>query len=211
MMLDCVIRADEPREPALNEFLESCKKNVNAVPGVEIRRQNGRPLYSNKEKRLEELAFVKAFPHGKNGFEEERKLKITPLDYYQARIMSSNPALITNEYLFYAMNQVESHALQQKIAVCGNMASNNGEGSDSNNLPGLENVHLYMQGIRGSGSYWRKYTNDVLSMMEQLGVPTFFLTISYDDLNSNDSLTAMWKAKYGEDAEVPSDPSEMPF
>jgi hypothetical protein len=40
-------------------------------------------------------------------------------------------------------------------------------------------------------------------MIKQLGIPTFFLTFSFDDLNSIDAVTALWVAEHGPDTAVP--------
>ena len=35
--------------------------------------------------------------------------------------------------------------------------------------------------IKGSPAYWKKFLFDVLAMVKQLGIPTFFLTLSCAD------------------------------
>ena len=67
-----------------------------------------------------------------------------------------------------------------------------------------------MSSIRGSASYWKKYTADIIAMIKQLGIPTFFFTFSFDDLNSFDCVNAMWKQEYGFDC-PDVDPSQIPF
>lgn len=47
-------------------------------------------------------------------------------------------------------------------------------------------------------------------MIEQLGTPTFFITFSYNDLNSSDAITAIWKELEGINANI-SDPSDIPY
>ena len=63
-------------------------------------------------------------------------------------------------------------------------------------------VHLAFKGMRGSSSYWRSYSGDMIAMIAQLSLPNFFLTMSYDDLNSFDAINALWKAKHGSEAEI---------
>lgn len=213
VMLDCVIRVDEPNIPTVKEILDECKKNPDNIPEVNLNRKAGAPLYPGIEKRLEELCFVKAFPYGKNGCDENRKIKIIPLDYFQTRILSCNLHFHTTKYIFYALSRVEAHIIQQKIAVVGNVVANDGNvgQNEDNRIAGFDNIHLYMQAIRGSAAYWGKYKMNVLGLIEQLGDPTFFLTISYDDLNSVDALTALWKAKHGFAEELPFSPAEMTY
>lgn len=70
---------------------------------------------------------------------------------------------------------------------------------------------MYLGAIRGSASYFTKYTSHILSMISGLGCPTLFMTISYNDLKSFDSVTAIWKSKYGPDAELDRLPCDIPF
>jgi hypothetical protein len=47
-------------------------------------------------------------------------------------------------------------------------------------------------------------------MVKTWGVPTFFLTVSFDDLNSYDCVNALWKAENGyQVADI--DPITIPF
>lgn len=49
------------------------------------------------EQRAEELAWVKLFPDGRNGFGEHRLVPITPLDYFQSWVMSKDRRFKMNE------------------------------------------------------------------------------------------------------------------
>ena len=40
----------------------------------------------------------------------------------------------------------------------------------------------FMNQIRGTLAYWKKFQYDVLAMIKQLGCPTFFVTLSRADL-----------------------------
>lgn len=40
----------------------------------------------------------------------------------------------------------------------------------------------FMNTIKGTPAYWKKFLNVVLAMVKQLGQPTFFLTLSCADL-----------------------------
>lgn len=85
------------------------------------------------------------------------------------------------------------------------------QSEDNNNAPAAENLHLYMSAIRGSRSYWKKYTGDIMAMVTRLGPPTFFLTVSYDDMGSPDVLNAMWKASHARNDQPPDNIQDLPF
>ena len=42
-----------------------------------------------------------------------------------------------------------------------------------------------MSKIKGTPAYWKKFLDKVLAMVKQLGLPTFFMTLSCVDLHRN--------------------------
>ncbi|KAF9409706.1 hypothetical protein HW555_010996 [Spodoptera exigua] len=54
-----------------------------------ITRKTAPPLNLERERRMEELCWYFIYPDGKNGFGEERENPVSPLDYFQNRIMSN--------------------------------------------------------------------------------------------------------------------------
>ena len=51
----------------------------------------------------------------------------------------------------------------------------------------------FMNTIKGTPAYWKIYKSEILAMMKQLGIPTFFLTLSCADLRWNKILAIIWK------------------
>ena len=43
-----------------------------------------------------------------------------------------------------------------------------------------------MRSIKGTPAYWRKFLHEVMTMVKQLGIPTFFFTLSSADLRWNE-------------------------
>ena len=54
-----------------------------------------------------------------------------------------------------------------------------------------------MNSINGTPAYWKKFLHEVLAMLKQLGLPTFFVTLSYADLRWNE-LTSIISTSKGE-------------
>ena len=50
-----------------------------------------------------------------------------------------------------------------------------------------------MNSIKGTAAYWKKFKSEVLTMVKQLGVLTFFLTLSYADLRWDESIKIIQK------------------
>lgn len=197
---DCVIERDDVIEPFVDEIIEG---------GHNLHRNNGSPINEHVEQCLDLLAFPNLFPYGVGGLKAFRKIPVTPLDYFQQRLMSSEKRFAGNtDFLFYGLSEADKYRAKQKIAVCcaQTRQGNHNEPGDEDNL-GARDPHVYMNSIRGSGAFWKKYTGDLIAMVKSLGVPTFFFTFSYDDMNSSDCINALWKAKYGPDAPdvVPED------
>ena len=42
--------------------------------------------------------------------------------------------------------------------------------------------YSFMKAVKGTPAYWKNFLHDVLAMVKQLGLPTFFLTLSCADL-----------------------------
>ena len=51
----------------------------------------------------------------------------------------------------------------------------------------------FMSSVKGTPSYWKNVKSGVLAMVKQLGVPTFFLTLSCADLRWKEFLEIMQK------------------
>ena len=202
---DVVVHVDDYIQPDVNEFLDAL---TNCPPGGEFQlyRKTAKPLNSFYSKHLDSMSFVKLYPYGTHDFEDDRFAPITILDYCQTLILGTDKRFRTPEFIFNALSRVETYKLTQMCAVVGNL---NAEGSAEHSLDDLTNLHLVFKGMRGSPSYWKNYSGDLIAMIKQLGIPTFFLTISYDDLNSIDAVNALWKAKHGEAASI--DPKTLSY
>ena len=45
-----------------------------------------------------------------------------------------------------------------------------------------DNAFSFMSSVKGTPAYWKQFVYDVLAMVKQLGIPTYFLTLSCADL-----------------------------
>ena len=43
-----------------------------------------------------------------------------------------------------------------------------------------------MSSVKGTPAYWKQFLHEVLAMVKQLGIPTYFLTLSCGDLRWNE-------------------------
>ncbi len=70
------------------------------------------------DKKCEELAFPILFPKGRFGYMEERKIKLTPVKYFHARLLHYSGRFATNsEYLFFALFVIEQKKVSDSINI----------------------------------------------------------------------------------------------
>ena len=56
-----------------------------------------------------------------------------------------------------------------------------------------DQAFTFMNSIKGTPAYWKRFLFDVLAMVKQLGVPTFFMTLSSADLKWNELVSMIKK------------------
>ena len=108
---------------------------------------------------------------------EERKIKLTPVKYFNARFLHYSGRFATNcEYLFFAQFVIE----QKKVSDSINIALKKIQGhpltasqikSDINKLKSLvcqEQAYLFLRQIPGTQPYWKKFMYEVIAMVKQL-------------------------------------------
>ncbi|KAF9412290.1 hypothetical protein HW555_009181, partial [Spodoptera exigua] len=178
-----VLRVVDEPIPELSTVIEN--NNCDQLPVHQLRRKTDAPLQIAREKRAEELSWFKLFPYGRNGLQENRAHSITPLDYCQARIMGADNRFQRHDYLFYALSVMEFYRAKQNVGVVLRMRQ--GENRPENLV---ENIHLNMRNMRGSNAYWQSACSGLIAMVKNIGPPTWFLTLSCNDLNWNDILKA---------------------
>lgn len=109
--------------------------------------------------------------------------------------MGIDNRFMRRKYLFYALSAFEKERVKSNISVFGKRIRK-GNGVDL-----IDNLHLHMQNLRGTGAYWFQDLQELLAMMKQLGYPTFFLTFSCNDLNWLDMRKALLNADGRPDAD----------
>ena len=158
----------------------------NIAPG-----ENRHPVSLMTNQKCEELAFPVLFPQGRFGYMEERNIKLSPVKYFNSRLLHYSGRFATNsEYLFFAQFVIE----QKKVADSINIALKKVQGQtltasqiklDVNKLKNLvcqDQAYLFLRQIPGTPPYWQKFMYEVVAMLKQLGIPTWFMTLSCADL-----------------------------
>jgi len=58
-----------------------------------------------------------------------------------------------------------------------------------------DEAYSFMNNVKGSPAYWKHMLSDVLAMVKQLGLPSFFLTLSCADLRWDELVLVISKLK----------------
>ena len=178
---------DYPVTVQENDEVSSGNEVYNIAPG-----ENKHPVSFMMDKKCEELAFPVLFPKGEFGYTVERDVELSPVKYFNARLLHHSARFATNpEYLFFAQFIIE----QKKVSDSINIALKKIHGQpltasqirsiDAQNLQNLicqDQAYLFLRQIPGSPPYWQRFMYEVIAMVKQLGIPTWFMTLSCADL-----------------------------
>jgi len=153
--------------------------------------ENKHPVSFIVDKQCEELAFPALFPKGRFGYTVDRKVKLTPTKYFNARLLHHSGRFATNpEYLFFAQFVIEQKKVSDSINIAlkkvhGQSVTASQLRNDAQSLQNLicqEQAYLFLRQIPGTPPYWQKFMYEVVAMVKQLGIPTWFMTLSCADL-----------------------------
>ena len=155
--------------------------------------QRPRPLYEDEY--FEELTNPTKYPSGEGGFSSKGNTKITMRKYFQHRLLHLDGRFAKDiDYLLSAQYHVESQNIKDNIQIFlrQTKGKNNAKGKikagvvkDLNNVQSMlrhDTAFRFLKTVRGSPAYWNAVLLDLLAMVRQLGVPTWFLTLSAADL-----------------------------
>jgi hypothetical protein len=148
-----------------------------------VRKTKDNIVNVNHELKAEEFSWFHLFPYGINGLKEVREVKISTLDYFQARILGTDKRFQRIDYLFFALSYFEYERVKATINACAKKV----RGQDG----AIEDVHLTTKNLRGTAAYWRSAQLDLISQIRCIGPPTWFITMSCNDLNWLDMRMAL--------------------
>ena len=153
--------------------------------------ENKHPVSFMTDKQCEELAFPVLFPKGKFGYTTDRDVKLSPVKYFNARLLHYSGRFATNpEYLFFAQFIIEQKKISDSINIAlkkvySQPVSANQLKCNAQSLQNLicqDQAYLFLRQIPGTPPYWQKFMYEVVAMVKQLGIPTWFMTLSCADL-----------------------------
>ena len=213
------LRAEE--EAALDRIAETCglpyetallskdpdwsNKELSCAPG-----EKHKPLNMMTDVNYEELSNPEKFPDGKNGLQAEREKHIHPRRYFNQRLLDVDGRFAKSpEYLLSAQYATESaqiygninHYVFRRVKARESQGGKitAGQVKDMESLRQLvrtDQAYKLFKNVRGSPAYFQSLFYDILAMMSQLGVPTWFFTLSAADMQWPDLIQTIAK-QYG--------------
>ncbi|XP_078600775.1 uncharacterized protein LOC144875890 [Branchiostoma floridae x Branchiostoma japonicum] len=179
---------------SLQALLQSA---TDTVPAISLPRETSAPQSIFKEKDLEEHCFPQLYPYGCNGFQQTREIPMTDLQYFQSRLLNINDSWRKNiPWLFFALNSYEIKKLYSQISIVCRMQKQGNDTSQSSPQPLTagdlrQHIHedvestsyTFMKNIRGTAAYFKDQLLNLLAKINTIGPPTWFLTVSANDLN----------------------------
>ncbi|XP_072232324.1 uncharacterized protein [Leuresthes tenuis] len=160
------------------------------------------PVRLLSDKTNEAKCFPVLFPLGGPTFHDERESKITLSRYLNCRILNADGRFGRNtDYIFYAQYMSEVYQVISGVSVAmrkGGGKSSLKEASDlllnSDSLSKIlrnDEGYKFLRGIRGTPPYWMSVQKDLFSMIRQLSIPTFFISMSSADLRWPEMLSSL--------------------
>ncbi|XP_078578075.1 uncharacterized protein LOC144862999 isoform X1 [Branchiostoma floridae x Branchiostoma japonicum] len=157
--------------------------------------ENQKPCPFLTDEKFEEMANPSKYPFGRGGLLQERSTNITPRKYFNQRLLHQDGRFARDiEYLLTAQYTVEAKQVRDSIQISmrqtrghtfRNKTINAGLMKNSDNVQAMLRTDMafkFMRNIRGSPAYWNTVLLDLLAMVRQLGIPTWFLTLSAADM-----------------------------
>jgi len=157
------------------------------------------------DENCEELAYPYLFPTGQFGYRAGRTIPLSPTKYFNQRLLNYTQKFASDtDYIFFAhavnqhlnLNSRINIAMQKVRAdgiTAGMMSSNFKERVKS--FIASDDAFTFMNTLKGTPAYWKRFLFEVLAMVKQLGIPTFFMTLSCADLRWNELVEIITKLK----------------
>ncbi|XP_030828689.1 uncharacterized protein LOC100890415 [Strongylocentrotus purpuratus] len=163
-----------------------------------------KPISIMMDEHCEEQAFPTLFPTGQFGFQVNRCTKLSAKKYFNARLLNKDSRFARNvEYLFFAQFITEYKQVMDNISVALRKARINTDDGERvtaglikdpqrlNRIIFNDKAYNMLQTVRGSPPYWQSVMFKILAGVKQLGLFTWFLTLSAADLRWTDTLQAI--------------------
>ena len=195
-----------PYETSMVKENNELKNKLISVAPAES--EKPQPLLSDPN--FEELSNPDKYPDGKNTLTADRPIAIGARKYFNQRLLDVDGRFSKSiEYILSAQYAVESKQVQGDInhfvfrrtagKQCHGTRLNVGlikNVEKMNELIKCDHAYKILKNVRGTPAYFQTVFYDVLAMVRQLGIPTWFFTVSAADMQWPDVIQTIAR-QYG--------------
>ncbi|XP_078677726.1 uncharacterized protein LOC144914113 [Branchiostoma floridae x Branchiostoma belcheri] len=204
----------------------NCDTNLSRhKPIIELQKIKTAPISLYNDVDLESLSFPWLFPKGLGTFKSQRPQCISYLKYAQSKLLHKDNRYQNDiPYLFYTLCNVTQHLLNTSISIAVRQRNNNSSIQATHttcqnvtinaqlfktpiSIPSEinENCWAFLKQIRGTAAFWRQVKLDLFAQLNQLGPPTFFVTLSANDHHWRDLFSVLAKTTLSQNDSVNPD------
>lgn len=165
-----------------------------------------RPINEFSEVGYLSRSFPTLFPYGTADINDCREIDVDITDYFQYLMRYKDGRFANNErFLYVAQNTMQRHrAIKSANLYVRNRKFENQKIEDirnaiTNNEKLTNSIAAFGASLRGIRPYWQKRSGELLAMVEQLGQPHIFFTLSAADCRWPDIARIVNKTKEDED------------
>jgi ATP-dependent DNA helicase PIF1 len=133
-------------------------------------------------------AFPALFPTGNADLNQPRNIKLTAIEYFRFLLEFHDGRFVKDpRFRYFAMNMLNRREAISTVQVymkrCPNVPRDVEEIRErlQSNPNFLNSLMTFSSKIRGSQAYWYQRSRELLDMVDQIGLPTAFLTLSSAD------------------------------
>ena len=149
--------------------------------------QGKKPFSILNDEFCEEQTFPSLLHKSKFGYKPLRDIPISPVRYFNQRFLNFNQYFALDaDYIFFARSVHEQHDLglsikftmhkfKQGALTAGTVESDFKGTLDRFIAKGI--AFSFMSSVKGTPAYWKQFLYDALTMVKQLGIPTYFSEI----------------------------------
>ena len=170
--------------------------------------ENKMPLPIIRDENCELLAHPYLFPTGKFGCTYQREISLSPSKHFNQRLLNySQKFASASNSIFFAQSVMQHLKLNSSINIAMQKIKSNNltAGTLSQNYTEAikssianDEAFNFMNTLKETPAYWKRFQLEVLAMIKQLGLPTFFITLSCADLRWHELIEIIYKLNEGD-------------
>ena len=145
--------------------------------------ENKMPLPIISDENCELLAHPYLFPTGKFGYTYQRGISLSPSKYFNQRLLNYSQKIASDsDYIFFAQSVMQHLKLNSSISIAmQKIKSNNLTAGilSQNYTETIKSLIVndedfnFMNTLKGTPAYWKRFQIEVLAMIKHLGLPIY--------------------------------------